>query len=93
MSKRSGSKEILLIRPDGRVEAVYSDLLPALGLGRLRVERASSVEWDAGRQRWVARLLATGEEIAVARERARVLRREREVLTHRPPLDTSETLR
>ena len=34
----------LVIAPDGRIEAVYSELIDLAGLGRLHVTRASHVE-------------------------------------------------
>ena len=67
------------ILTDGyHVVAVYDDaLMPLLrGLGHVRVERATDVEFDEATQEWVATLRATGSVIAHGPNRADVIRAE-----------------
>ena len=70
----------LLLLPDGRVVGVYTDAIDLRALGPVHVERATTVEWDADTQKWVATLLRTGEVIARTPIREDAVRREVAVL-------------
>jgi hypothetical protein len=71
---------VVVIDPDGRVRAVYSDKLPLRSLGPLSVERASSVEFDTVRQVWRATEVGTGRVLAEGPSRDAVIAREVETL-------------
>ncbi len=43
---------VLLIDAAGAVRGLYTELIPLAPLGRLQVRRASTVEFDNGRQGW-----------------------------------------
>lgn len=45
-------KTLLFVRPNGRVEGIYSDLIPHIIKRPLIVERAGNVEYDNERQGW-----------------------------------------
>lgn len=45
----------LRIHPDGTATALWSDLLPSLGLGRMTVKRASTIEFNERTQKWEVR--------------------------------------
>lgn len=76
----------LRIDPDGTIHGIYADALLDLLPGRLAVERASNVEFNADTQRWEARLAMSigphdaGWLIASAPSRAEALRKEVEYL-------------
>ena len=74
----------LLLRPDGRVDSVYSDALRDLDLGPQRIQRASVLEWDDTTQEWIAyRVTVTGDRgdvLAHGPDRKRVETMEREIL-------------
>jgi len=67
----------LVISADG-AHAVYEDKwLPILqALGTLSIERATSIEYSADAQEWIAVYLPTGEEIAHGQLRSAVLEAE-----------------
>jgi len=44
----------LFCRPDGRIEAVYTDAIDLVALGRARIRRASHVEPDEQAYWWAA---------------------------------------
>lgn len=46
----------LFIHPGGTVEAVYHDEILKMGLGRAKMQRATSVEFNTRRQLWEAKL-------------------------------------
>jgi hypothetical protein len=66
----------IVIRPDGTVEGLYTDMIPLQALGNLNVSRATNVEFDSNRQEWAV-TLPNGEEIAhrPSREAALVFER------------------
>jgi hypothetical protein len=68
------------VNPDGTVVAVYTDAIDLRVVGHVRAVRASAVEWDEGRQAWVARILATGEALGPFPTRAAAVDAERTVL-------------
>jgi len=76
------NRSILVIRPNGKIETVYSDEIPYDAIGEVAVRRASTVEFDNDRHLWVAktqsgRILAEGARRAdVVAEEIRVLQEE-----------------
>jgi hypothetical protein len=46
----------IAVKVGGEVVGIYTDVLPWRRLGTLHVERASHVEFDAGRQGWTVTL-------------------------------------
>lgn len=46
----------IFIRPDGRIEGLYTDIIPLQKLGNLSVTRATTIEFDPQRQGWVVAL-------------------------------------
>jgi hypothetical protein len=52
----------IFIRPDGRIEGLYSDAIPLQQLGKLSVTRATTIEFDPLRQEWVV-ALPDGKEV------------------------------
>jgi hypothetical protein len=66
----------LVIDADGNVRAVYSDVLPLRELGKISVERASTVEFDPERQVWTATEVATGATIGEGESREGVIAQE-----------------
>lgn len=45
---------VIVIRPNGSFQSVYSDDFPFADLGSLEVTKTGAVAWDAARQGWVA---------------------------------------
>ena len=45
---------VLTIGPSGQVRGLYTEVIPLQSIGRLRVRRASHIEFDHGRQVWIA---------------------------------------
>jgi len=80
ISIRETKMSQLTINPDGSVECHLTEEierafdLPSLGI--FSVTRLTTVEWDGDRQEWVARLIATGEEVCSGRIRADVIKEE-----------------
>ncbi len=52
----------IFIRPDGKVEGLYTDIVPLTTLGVLNVNRATHVEFWHKRQEWVV-TLPDGNEV------------------------------
>jgi hypothetical protein len=71
------------LRPDGTVIGLYTDAIDLRGLGHVRAERASAVEWDEAAQAWRARIFATGELLGPFRSRDEAVHGERRVLAAR----------
>ena len=46
------NEHVLLIKPDGNVETLYTEQIDLRALGDLHVERASNVEFDDDEQGW-----------------------------------------
>ena len=46
---------VLRFNPDGTAEGLYTDVIPLCALGRLSVQRASTIEFDDASQQWVVR--------------------------------------
>lgn len=71
-----GEVRKLVIRPDGLVEALWSDKLPLAVLGHVQTVRASNVEWDENAQMWVARSTVDGRVLAASPHRDDAVRQE-----------------
>ena len=68
---------VLRFRPDGTGSCLHTEALDLASLGRLRIRRASRVEFDNSSQRW--RVWDTeGRELYSAPSRADCLRWERD---------------
>ena len=46
---------ILTFEPDGKVQGLYTELIPLQSLGRLHITRATTIEFEDDRQCWVVR--------------------------------------
>ena len=51
---------VLRFNPDGTAQGLYTETIPLHTLGRLRVQRASTIEFDDAAQQWVVRDLVGG---------------------------------
>jgi hypothetical protein len=60
---RVNSKELAVkITPTGDIYFLYNDEHPLRDLGKMELQRASNVEWDAEEQKWVVWINETGNE-------------------------------
>lgn len=66
----------IFIRPDGKIEGLYTDKIPLTVLGSLNVDRATFVEFCSIRQEWVV-TLPSGQEIFSHSSREKALEWER----------------
>ncbi len=66
----------LFFRADGTVEALYTEAIDLSKLGRLSVQRASTIEYDEKGQRWV--VVVGAEEIFADPSRQKCLEVEHE---------------
>lgn len=65
------------LRPDGSVDFLYVDGHPAIGLGKMEVERASDVFFDPEKQKWVVHIRGEAEPLPqVFEDRAAALKYE-----------------
>ena len=46
---------VLTFNPDGTAQGLYTEAISLCALGRLRVKRASTIEFDDASQEWVVR--------------------------------------
>lgn len=60
----------------GGFTAVYSDILPKLGLGDLEITRVSDVEYDHKRKLWIAKRKDTGEVLCESSSRDNCVKEE-----------------
>lgn len=63
----------IYIRPDGKIEGLYSDIIPLRQIGPLEIKRATTIEFDPNRQEWVV-MLPDGKEVYSNSSRAECLR-------------------
>jgi len=49
------NRTVLTFDPDGKVRGLYTEAIPLQSLGRLKITRATSIEFDDGYQCWVVR--------------------------------------
>jgi hypothetical protein len=55
---------VIQFAPDGTGSAVYTDALPLSDIGQLRMQRASTVEFNEASQEWEVRLASAPEVVA-----------------------------
>lgn len=70
------------IGTEGTIQAVYSDKIKNMNLGKLEVSRASNVEFNAKTQEWEATTLS-GELIAHGPSRDDVIKEEVRIIESR----------
>ena len=75
--------DAFVLRPDGTVVGLYTDMIDLRALGHVQAKRASAVEWDETAQVWRARIFATGEVLGPFRRRGEAVDAERHVLAER----------
>ena len=51
---------VLTFNPDGTAQGLYTEAIPLHALGRLRIRRATTIEFDDASQCWVVRDLVDG---------------------------------
>lgn len=51
---------VLTFNPDGTAQGLYTEAISLCALGRLSVQRASTIEFDDAIQKWVVRDLVGG---------------------------------
>lgn len=66
----------IFIRPDGTIEGLHTDLIPLQELGCLEIARATNVEFDGIRQKWIV-TLPDGKELFSHPSRTEALKWER----------------
>jgi hypothetical protein len=54
------ARATLLVRPDGTCEGLYTEAIDLGAIGRMRVRRASTIEFDHAAQAWWVRLPRLG---------------------------------
>jgi hypothetical protein len=79
---------VFLISPGGLVRGLYTDEVDWPALGRVRVTRASTVEFDETMQGWVVTILETAERLGPFRRRAEAIEAEVAILTGHLSSDT-----
>jgi hypothetical protein len=60
--------------------AVYSDIIPKLGLGDLQISRISDVDYDHSRRLWIAKRKDTGEVLCESISREHCVKEEVRIL-------------
>ena len=73
---------VLTFNPDGTAQGLYTEAIPMHALGRLRVQRASTIEFEDSIQKWVVRS-PDGAELYHSPSRQRCLDWEREFFNNR----------
>ena len=68
---------VLTFEPDGRGYGLYTEAIPLQSLGRLSIQRATSIEFDDTSQHWVVRD-TSGSSLFHASTRQECLEWERE---------------
>lgn len=58
------SPHVITFAPDGTARCLWTEAVPLQELGRLAIERASSVEFNAKNQTWEVRLASAPEAVA-----------------------------
>lgn len=69
----TATNHVICIRPDGAIEALYSEHVALQDLGEMTVTRASHVEFDEAEQVWYVQDAATGTRIFQDASRGRCL--------------------
>ena len=71
------AEAVLTFNPDGTAQGLYTEAIPLDALGRLRIRRASTIEFDDALQEWEVRD-PTGAKLYQSPGRQRCLDWERE---------------
>ena len=58
------SEHVITFAPDGTAWCLWTEAVPLHELGRLDVQRASTVEFSANKQTWEVRLASEPETVA-----------------------------
>ncbi len=58
------TKDIITFAPDGTARCLWTEALPLNEIGRLDIQRASTVEFDLTTQQWEVRLASNPEVVA-----------------------------
>lgn len=73
---------VLTFNPDGTAEGLYTEAISLCALGRLSVQRASTIEFDHSTQEWVVRS-PEGAELYQSPSRQQCLDWERDFFNNR----------
>ena len=73
---------VLTFNPDGTAQGLYTEAISLCALGRLSIQRASTIEFDDANQKWVVRS-PEGAELHQSPSRQQCLDWEREFFNNR----------
>jgi hypothetical protein len=59
-----GIEEVITFAPDGTARCLWMEAVPLHELGRLELQRASTVEFNMATQRWEVRLTSRPDVVA-----------------------------
>ena len=76
------TEAVLTFNPDGTAQGLYTEAIPLDALGRLSVQRASTIEFDDANQQWGVRS-PEGAELYQSPSRQRCLDWERDFFNNR----------
>ena len=62
--KMNTTPHIITFAPDGTARCLWTEAVPLHHLGRLDIQRASTVEFNGNKQTWEVRLASTPEAVA-----------------------------
>lgn len=72
---------IINFMPDGTARCLWTEAVPLHALGRLEIQRASTVEFDPTKQQWAVRLASNPDAVAFSHpSRETCLQWERNIL-------------
>ena len=55
---------VIIFTPDGTTRCLWTETVPLHEIGRLDIQRASTVEFNGGKQTWEVRLTSNPETVA-----------------------------
>ena len=58
------TRDIINFAPDGTARCLWTEAVPLHEIGRLEIQRASTVEFDSTTQQWEVRLASNPEVVA-----------------------------
>ena len=62
--KMNETLHVITFAPDGTARCLWTDAVPLRELGRLAIQRASTVEFNSSKQTWEVRLVSHPETVA-----------------------------
>ena len=68
MMKTPSTEHIITFAPDGTARCLWTEAVPLRELGRLGIQRASTVEFNAATQEWEVRLVSSPETVAFSHQ-------------------------